>query len=246
MAESDPTGPERQDDLDAIVVGGGPGGMVLAHLLARAGQQVVLLEGHADFDRDFRGDSLHPYTLELLDTLGLADDLLALPHFKATRFRAHTTAGTIVLADYEKVRSSYPYVVIMPQVRFLDFLAERSHALPGFTLLTGARVRELVVEDGRVVGVRWRDGRQTRELRARVVVACDGRFSKLRSLPRYRSPTSAPAATCSGSGCRGSRTTPPRRTSTSTSDRAATSGCSAGCRIGSSLHAAEGRLSRRA
>ncbi|GAA3628732.1 FAD-dependent oxidoreductase [Microlunatus ginsengisoli] len=168
--------------LDCVVVGGGPGGMVLAHLLARAGLRVTLLEGHRDFDRDFRGDSLHPYTLELMDTLGLADGLLALPHFKATRFRAHTMAGSIVLADYERVRSPYPYVAIMPQVRFLDFLAERSAALPGFTLITGARVRELVIEDGRVVGVRWREGQQTRELRARVVVGCDGRFSKLRAL----------------------------------------------------------------
>ena len=169
-------------DPDCIVVGGGPGGIVLAHLLARAGIRVTLLEGHADFDRDFRGDSLHPYTLELMDSLGLVDDLLALPHFKATLFRAHTTAGTIVLADYGKVRSPFPYVAIMPQVRFLDFVAERSTELPGFELITGARVRELIVENDRVVGVRWRAGREDRELRARLVVAADGRFSRLRTL----------------------------------------------------------------
>ncbi len=173
---------ELTPDTECVVVGGGPGGMMLAYLLARAGVAVTLLEGHAGFDRDFRGDSLHPYTLELLDQLGLADDLLELSHFKATRFRAHTPTTTVVLSDYWRLRSKFPYVALMPQVRFLDFMAERAGEFPTFTLLLGKRVRELIVEDGRVVGVRWRDGSAIEELRARLVVAADGRFSRLRTL----------------------------------------------------------------
>ncbi|WP_169733838.1 FAD-dependent monooxygenase, partial [Crossiella equi] len=108
---------------NCVVVGGGPGGLLLTYLLARAGVPVTLLEAAPDFDRDFRGDSLHPYTLELLDSLGLAGDLLALPHHPARRFRFHTPKGTITVADYEGLASPFPYVALMPQVRFLDFLA---------------------------------------------------------------------------------------------------------------------------
>jgi 2-polyprenyl-6-methoxyphenol hydroxylase-like FAD-dependent oxidoreductase len=169
-------------DSDCVVVGGGPGGMVLAHLLARAGIRVSLLEGHSDFDRDFRGDSLHPYTLELLDQLGLAAPLLELPHFKAIRFRAHTPVGVITLADYGRVKSRFPYVALMPQARFLDFLAARSRELPTFTVQTGARVRELIMDGDRTVGVRWRGPDGPVDLTARVVVAADGRFSRLRTV----------------------------------------------------------------
>jgi len=167
---------------DCIVVGGGPGGMILAHLLARAGVDVTVLEGHRDFDRDFRGDSLHPYTLELLAQLELAEPLLELPHFKANRFRAHTPAGTVVLADYGKIRSAFPFMTLMPQAQFLDFLARRSTELPSYTLRTGARVRDLLTDRDRVVGVSWRSGGVSVELTARVVVAADGRFSRLRGL----------------------------------------------------------------
>lgn len=168
--------------VDCVVVGGGPGGMVLAHLIARAGLQVTVLESHQDLDRDFRGDSLHAYTLELLDGLGLADALLEQPHFKASCFRAHTPVGSIVLADYTTLRSRFPYLVLMPQVEFLEYLHRASSTLAGYTLQTGARVRTLIIEDGRVVGVRWGAGAATQELRARVVIAADGRFSKLRAL----------------------------------------------------------------
>ena len=138
---------------DVAVAGGGPGEMVLAYLLARAGIPVTLLESRQDFDRDFRGDSLHPWTLELFDELGLADDLLALPHHPARYFRFHTPSGEVTTADYGKVRSKYPYVALMPQARFLDFVAERAKRLPGFELKLGAKVTGLL--DGG--GARYRD-----------------------------------------------------------------------------------------
>lgn len=171
------------ESTDVAVVGGGPGGMLLAYLLARAGVAVTLLEAHRDFDRDFRGDSLHPYTLELLDQLGLARALLGLPHFKAGRFRAHTPAGTLVLADYGRVRSPFPYVALMPQARFLSFLAAEAATLPSFRLVTGARVRRLLTDEAGVVhGVGWRTDDGEHRLTARLTVAADGRFSKMRAM----------------------------------------------------------------
>ncbi|PWW66685.1 FAD-dependent oxidoreductase [Actinokineospora spheciospongiae] len=162
-----------------VVVGGGPGGMVLGYLLARAGVRTTVLESHGDFAREFRGDSLHPYTLELFDQLGLADDLLALAHHPARSFRFHTPHGPLTVADYAKVRSRFPYVALMPQSRFLTFLAERAAELPAFDLRMHTRVTDLLRDDaGAVTGVRHRGG----EVEARLVVATDGRFSAVRKL----------------------------------------------------------------
>ncbi|MGH3096210.1 MAG: FAD-dependent oxidoreductase [Streptosporangiales bacterium] len=166
-----------------VVAGGGPGGMVLAYLLARAGCEVTLLETHRDFDRDFRGDSLHPYTLELLDALGLADRLLALPHHRARYFRFHTPTGSVTTADYGKVRSRFNYVALMPQSRFLDFLADEITRLPHARVWTGCKVIDLMYDGvGRTTGVTYRDRGGTHELPARVVVGTDGRFSRMRRL----------------------------------------------------------------
>ncbi|MFF1615302.1 FAD-dependent oxidoreductase [Amycolatopsis sp. NPDC058278] len=165
--------------MSVAIAGGGPGGLLLGYLLARARIEVTVLESRSDFDRDFRGDSLHPYTLELLDRLGLAEDLLELDHFKARSFRFHTPAGVYRAADYDRLRTPYGYVALMPQVRFLDFLAERASALPSFTLRTNAKVTGLLeAGDGTVTGVRHRGG----ELAASVVVGADGRFSTVRRL----------------------------------------------------------------
>ncbi|MEA5367085.1 FAD-dependent oxidoreductase [Amycolatopsis sp., V23-08] len=165
--------------MSVAIAGGGPGGLLLGYLLARAGVEVTVLESHADFDRDFRGDSLHPYTLELLDRLGLAGDLLELDHFKARSFRFHTPSGTYSCADYDRLPTPFGYIALMPQVRFLDFLAERACALPTFTLRTSAKVTGLLEDDGgTVTGVRYRGG----ELTASLVVGADGRFSTVRRL----------------------------------------------------------------
>jgi 2-polyprenyl-6-methoxyphenol hydroxylase-like FAD-dependent oxidoreductase len=164
--------------VSVAVAGGGPGGLLLGYLLARAGIDVTVLEARSDFDRDFRGDSLHPYTLELLDRLGLATGLLRLDHFKARSFRFHTPSGVYSCADYDRLDTPFGYVALMPQVRFLDFLAERAAALPSFTLRTNAKVTGLREDDGKVTGVRYRGG----ELATSLVVGADGRFSTVRRL----------------------------------------------------------------
>lgn len=166
-----------------VVVGGGPGGMLLAYLLGAAGLDVTLLEAQRDFDRDFRGDSLHPYTLEVLDQLGLADDLLLLPHHRAEYFRFHTPIGSVTTADYRHIGSRFNFVALLPQVRFLEFMAERLGTLPAARVLTGAKAVGLLLDGAdRVTGVRYRtpDGEHT--MSAGLVVAADGRFSRMRRL----------------------------------------------------------------
>ncbi len=156
--------------------------MLLAYLLARAGLPVTLLERHRDFDRDFRGDSLHPWTLELFDRLGLAGRLLEQPHVPARRFRFRTGRGTVTTTDYGLLDTPYDYVALMPQARFLDFLAAEAATLPTFELRTGAAVNGLLgagTDDDPVRGVTLRSGER---IDAGLVVAADGRFSRLRTL----------------------------------------------------------------
>ena len=179
----EPTGGRATEPC--VVVGGGPGGMMLAYLLARCGVDVTLLESQRDFDRDFRGDSLHPYTLELLDSLDLAEPLLELPHFPARYFRFHTPRATITPTDYGKLRTRFNYVALMPQARFLEFLAAEAARLPHFTLRLGAKVTGLLEDDGRVTGVRCRTDDGEQEQRAALVVGADGRFSRMRRLAGF-------------------------------------------------------------
>ncbi len=165
------------------IVGGGPAGMVLALLLARQGIDTTLLEMHNDFDRDFRGDTIHPSTLEIMDQLGLADRLLQLPHGAIHSLQVVTPEGTTTLADLRRLKTRFPYVMMLPQAKFLDFLAQEARVYPQFHLLLGANVQRLVQEQGEVRGVRYRgadDG--WHEVRAPLTVAADGRFSKVRSL----------------------------------------------------------------
>lgn len=171
-------------DVDCVVVGGGPAGMVLGYLLARAGAQVVVMEAKGDFNRRFRGDTLAPPVLDYLDKLGLADELLAaIPHARADSFSWHTPQKTYTVARYEKTSAKYPYYALIPQAHFLPHLVERAQAFPGFRLHTGAKVNRLCRDSsGRVCGVAWTDGEGQHEVRARLVVAADGRNSKVRRL----------------------------------------------------------------
>jgi len=164
------------------VVGGGPGGAVLALLLARAGIGVTLLEAHPDFDREFRGDTLHPSVMEIMDQLGLADRLLELRHSKVDRFTVETDTGPFTPADLTRLPSKFPYITVMPQTSFLEFVVCEAGKYPGFRVVMGARVRELIEEGGAVRGVRYEDEGGLHEVRAALVVGADGRGSRVRKL----------------------------------------------------------------
>src|ERR671916_778466 len=157
------------------VVGGGPAGAVLALLLARAGVRVTLLEARGDFDRDFRGDTLHPSVLELMDELGLAERLHRLPHSKIHTGTITTDEGATVLADFRRLDTRFPYIMMLPQKDFLAFVVEEAKRHTSFELRMGARVEGLIEEGGAVRGVRYEDDEGEHELRAALTVGADGR-----------------------------------------------------------------------
>jgi 2-polyprenyl-6-methoxyphenol hydroxylase-like FAD-dependent oxidoreductase len=174
------------------IVGGGPGGVVLALLLARRGVPVTLLEQHADFDRDFRGDTIHPSVLEIMDQLGLAGGLLELPHTRISNATVQTPAGPFTPVDFRRLRTKFPYIAFMPQTRFLEFVVGEAERYPNFRRLMGASARGLVEEGGVVRGVRYRTPEGTRELRALLTVGADGRFSRLRRLAGFEPESTSP------------------------------------------------------
>ncbi|MFG2562570.1 FAD-dependent oxidoreductase [Streptomyces sp. NPDC048496] len=168
------------------VVGGGPAGMVLGLLLARAGVAVTVLEKHGDFLRDFRGDTVHPSTLALLDDLGLAERFARLPQRRVTTVQLPLgpDRSLVTVGDIGALRGPYNYVAMVPQWDLLDLLADEAGREPSFSVRMSTEATSFLVERGRVMGVRYRtpDGR-TGELRATLTVACDGRSSLARSRP---------------------------------------------------------------
>jgi 2-polyprenyl-6-methoxyphenol hydroxylase-like FAD-dependent oxidoreductase len=175
------------------IVGAGPAGAVLGLLLARAGVPVVLLEAHHDFDRDFRGDSVHPSTLEILDQLGLAERVHQLPHGKVRKLQLRTKRRTYTLGDLGRLRTKFPYVMMLPQARLLELLTEEAKKYSNFELALGANVQRLIETDGAVRGVLFRDADDRwHEVRADLTVAADGRFSKVRHLAGIEPVKTAP------------------------------------------------------
>ena len=167
---------------NCCIVGGGPAGAVLALLLARQGIPVMLLEAHKDFDREFRGDTIHPSVMEIMEQLGLAQRLLELPHTKMQHLTIQTPEQTATLVDFKRLKTKYPYITILPQVKFLELITTEAKRYPNFQLVMGANVQELIEEDGVVRGIRYRGHGGTHEVRSRLTVAADGRFSRLRQL----------------------------------------------------------------
>jgi len=174
------------------IVGSGPAGAMLALLLARKGIPVVLLEEHGDFDRDFRGDTIHPSTMQILDQLGLAERLLALPHTKVAVLPFQFGDRALTLADFRRLKTRFPYIVMLPQARFLEFITAEAKSYPAFRLVMGARAEKLLDADGVVQGVRYRGRDGWHEVRAMLTVAADGRFSRVRQLAGFELVKTAP------------------------------------------------------
>jgi 2-polyprenyl-6-methoxyphenol hydroxylase-like FAD-dependent oxidoreductase len=165
--------------LDLIIVGGGPAGVMAGLLFARAGCKVRVLEKHADFFRDFRGDTVHPSTMEILDQLGMLERFLERPHNRVERAQLRIAGRDWTIGDLTRLDTPAPFIAMMPQWDFLDFLRDEAKAYPGFGLQMEKPVESFVIEGERVTGVRLANGKS---LKARLVIAADGRSSIARGL----------------------------------------------------------------
>src|SRR6185295_2451745 len=162
------------------IAGGGPAGMMLGFLLARAGVNVTVLEKHADFLRDFRGDVVHPSTLELIYELGLINEFLKLPHERVSRLTGKIGAENVTMADFSHLPTHCKFIALMPQWDFLNFLADHSRRYVSYDLRMRTEATGLIEEGGRVVGVTAKSSEGDLEIRSDLVVGCDGRHSTLR------------------------------------------------------------------
>ncbi|MGD9542843.1 MAG: FAD-dependent oxidoreductase [Methylocystis sp.] len=163
------------------VVGGGPAGLMAGFLLARAGVDVIVLEKHADFLRDFRGDTIHPSTLRIMDELGLLEDFLRLPHHKAYALAAWIGERQYKVADFSSLPGTCNFIAFMPQWDFLDFIAEHARALPNFRLFMQTAGEHLLMDGDRVCGLTAKGPEGELKIDARLVIAADGRGSQLRA-----------------------------------------------------------------
>jgi 2-polyprenyl-6-methoxyphenol hydroxylase-like FAD-dependent oxidoreductase len=166
--------------MRCCIAGGGPAGIMLGYLLARAGVQVLVLEKHADFLRDFRGDTIHPSTLEVMYELGLLEEFLRLPHQKVYELNAQVGQTQVTIADFRHLPTRCRFIALMPQWDFLNFLAEHAARFPNFALRMETEVTGLVEESGRVIGVHATTPRGAIEVRADLIVGTDGRNSIVR------------------------------------------------------------------
>ena len=163
--------------LDLVIIGGGPAGVMAGLLFARTGCRVKVLEKHADFFRDFRGDTVHPSTMEILDQLGMLERFLKRPHSRVDRAEIRLAGREWVIGDLSHLDTPAPFIAFMPQWEFLDFLRQEASVFPGFRLEMSNPVEAIIEEQGRVTGVRLADGS---ELRAQLTIAADGRSSIVR------------------------------------------------------------------
>jgi len=163
------------------IAGGGPAGMMLGFLLARAGIDVVVLEKHTDFLRDFRGDTIHPSTLEIMHELGLLEAFLRLPHQELRTLTGLIGDTRVALADFTHLPTRCKFVALMPQWDFLNFMAERAKTYPAFKLMMGAEATDLLFSGERVTGCRVQTPDGLLDIRAEITIGADGRHSKVRA-----------------------------------------------------------------
>ncbi len=163
-----------------VISGGGPAGMMLGYMLARAGVDVHVLEKWPDFFRDFRGDTIHPSTMEILHELGILEDFLKLPHNKTRQMVGRVGGKSVVIADLSRLNVREPYIAFLPQWDFLNFLAGKGKQYPSFHLHMETDATDLICENGRTVGIKAKHKNEEFEIRAELVVGCDGRHSTIR------------------------------------------------------------------
>src|SRR4029079_11930844 len=167
-----------------VIAGGGPAGIMAGYLLARAGVAVIVLEKHADFFRDFRGDTIHPSTLELMYELGMLDEFLKQPHQEVREFRAVVNGQVVPVADFRKLPTRCKFIAFMPQWDFLNFLSSHAKRFPTFQLHMETEVVDLLMENSRVIGVRAKTPRGELEVHADLVIGADGRHSTTQTRAR--------------------------------------------------------------
>jgi len=180
------------EETRCVIVGAGPGGSMLALLLARRGVPVMLLEMHKDFDREFRGDTVHPSTLEILDQLGLAEKVHQIPHSKVYGPSFMTSKGPFQPFDLRRLKSKFPYILLIPQSKFLELLTQEAARYPQFQLKMGANVYDIIRENGSVRGVRYQTNEAQTEIRALLTVGADGRHSRVRHLVGFEPVKTSP------------------------------------------------------
>jgi 2-polyprenyl-6-methoxyphenol hydroxylase-like FAD-dependent oxidoreductase len=171
-----------KEETRCVIAGAGPGGSMLALLLARRGVPVTLLEMHKDFDREFRGDTVHPSTMEILDQIGLAEKVHQIPHSKVYGPSFMTSKGLFQPFDLRRLKTKFPYILMIPQAKFLELLTGEAIRYPQFQLKMGANVYDLIRENGSVRGVRYQTSETQAEIWALLTVGADGRHSRIRHL----------------------------------------------------------------
>jgi 2-polyprenyl-6-methoxyphenol hydroxylase-like FAD-dependent oxidoreductase len=170
----------RTMQVRCCIVGGGPAGMMLGYLLGRAGIDVVVLEKHADFFRDFRGDTVHPSTLQVMDELGLIDGFLKLPHQRLQKLDGMFGGTSVRIADLSRVDTKYPFIAFMPQWDFLNFLREAATRFSSLKVMMNAEAVDLIRQGDQIAGVRVKTPQGMLDIRADLTIACDGRHSVVR------------------------------------------------------------------